>query len=314
MTDFETPAGLSRRSVFGLGLGALVAACSRGGGGTLNVGDQRGGLQTVLDLSGNLANLPYKIQWSAFPNAAPLLEALNAGAIDSGIGGDSAFIFSIGTGATIKAIGAQKYKGPGPVLVVRGDSPIRSINDIVGKKIATPRGSISHNFILAALEAQGKPLDAVQFAFLTPADGQAAMQGGSVDGWAIWDPAATIAEKQGARIIAAEGLVPAYAFVFARDGAIADRRDMLADLHKRLHAAWEWGVAHRPLYAARLAKDTAIAPDVWQRVLDRTQRLPAPIDDALIADQQKTADRYLRAGLIAKPIDVRSAFDKSFGA
>jgi sulfonate transport system substrate-binding protein len=61
-----------------------------------------------------------------------------------------------------------------------------------------PKGSISHNFVLAALEAQGRPLDSVTFAFLSPSDGQAAMQSGAVDAWAIWDPNAAIAEKAGA--------------------------------------------------------------------------------------------------------------------
>ena len=306
----------SRRSVLGLGLSALVAACAKGAGGekdTLYVGDQKGGQQVVLRASDNLEKLPYKIEWSAFPNAAPLLEALNAGAIDTGLGGDAAFIFAIGTGAAVKAIGAQKYDGPGPVLVVREDSPIRTMADVPGKKIATPRGSVSHNLILAALEAQGRPLDAVTFAFLSPSDGQAALMSGSVDGWAIWDPNAAIAEAQGARIVpGSEGLVGNYALLFGRDGAIADKRPLLADYHRRLYAGWDWAVAHDEAYAALMHQETGIALDVWKRVLGRTKRMPAPIDDALIAKQQKTADRYFRAGLLSQKIDVRKGFDRSF--
>ena len=55
-------------------------------------------------------------------DAAPLLEALNAGAIDTGYGGDAPFIFAIGSNAQIRAIGAQRYDGSGPVLVVRADA------------------------------------------------------------------------------------------------------------------------------------------------------------------------------------------------
>lgn len=120
----------SRRSLLGFGMAGLLAACHRGaaaGTDTLFVGDQRGGSQVVLRASNNLNNLPYKIEWSAFPNAAPLLEALNAGAIDTGIGGDAALIFAIGSGATIKMIGAEKSDGIGPVLVAPKDSPIRTI-------------------------------------------------------------------------------------------------------------------------------------------------------------------------------------------
>ncbi|WP_375395578.1 ABC transporter substrate-binding protein [uncultured Sphingomonas sp.] len=315
MTDRPVP--LSRRTLIASAGLIALAACRKGADaqkGTLYAGDQKGGSKVVLGAAGKLKDLPYRIEWSAFPNAAPLLEALNAGAIDTGIGGDAAFIFAIGTGATIKAIGAQKYDGVGPVLVVARDSPIRSIKDIAGKRIATPRGSIAHNFILAALEAQGRPLNAVHFAFLSPQDGQAALQGGSVDGWAIWDPNAALAEKDGARIIRADGLVPSYALLFGRDGAIADKRPLLQDYARRLYAGWDWAVAHPDTYATLLHDETGIPTDVWRTVTGRTKRTGIPIDVTLIADQQKTADRYLRAGLIEKPVDVRKGFDASFTA
>ena len=315
MTDPLLAGALTRRGVIGTAGLALLAACDKRAGsdtGTLYAGDQKGGSKVVLDAAGKLKDLPYRIEWSAFPNAAPLLEALNAGAIDTGIGGDSAFIFAIGTGAAIKAIGAQKYRGRGSVLVVPHDSPIRSLADISGKRIATPRGSVAHNFILAALEAQGRPLDAVHFAFLSPQDGQAALQGGSVDGWAIWDPNATLAERQGARIISDEALVPSYALLFGSDAAIAGKRALLQDYARRLYVGWDWAAAHRDAYAQLLHRETGIPFDVWKSVSDRTVRIGIPIDATLIADQQKTADRYLRAGVIAKPIDVRQGFDASF--
>ncbi len=305
---------IDRRSVLGLGLGALVAGCGRAGDGeaTLLAGDQKGGSKVVLEASRNLDHLPYHIEWSSFPNAAPLLEALNAGAIDTGIGGDAAFVFAIGTGAALKAIGAQKYEGPGPILVVRRDSSIRSLNDIAGKRIATPKGSVGHNFILAALEAQGRPLDAVTFAFLSPQDGNAALLGGSVDGWAVWDPNATLAERQGARLIFGDGLVPSYGLVFGSDRAIANKRPLLSDYKRRLYQGWNWAAAHREDYARLLNRETGIPVNVWKTVTDRTKRLPVGITASLIADQQKTADRYARAGLIERRIDVKIGFDESF--
>lgn len=306
---------LSRRSALGLIAAGLVAACSReaGQGDKLFVGDQRGGSRVVLQGAGKLAHVPYEIVWSQFPNAAPLLEALNAGAIDSGIGGDSAFIFSIGTGATIKAIGAQEAKGIGPVVLVRRDSPIRSLADLAGKKVATPRGSVSHNHVLAVMEAYGHPYDAVTFAFLSPSDGRAALQSGAVDAWAIWDPNAAMAEKEGARILPGkQDLVPGYALMFGRDGAIADKKPLLQDYHDRLYAGWDWAARHRDAYSDLMHRDTGLALDILKITNGRSTRVPVKIDDALIAAQQKTADRYFKAGLIAGPIDVRPVFDTSF--
>jgi sulfonate transport system substrate-binding protein len=311
MTSFT----LSRRALISSAGAAFLAACSKGAAktDTLFVGDQRGGSKVVLEAAGKLNNLPYRIEWSAFPNAAPLLEALNAGAIDSGIGGDAAFIFAVGTGAAIKAIGAQKIDGPAAALVLPAQSAIRSLKDLAGKRIATPRGSAGHNFILAALEEQGHPLDAVKFAFLSPQDGQAALQGGSVDGWAIWDPYSALAEQQGARVLYDDGLAPGYALIFGRDGAIADKRPLLTDYRDRLYAGWDWAAAHRDAYAELLHKETGVPVDIWKKISQRTVRVGVGIDEAMLVDQQRTADRYLRAGLLTKAVDARKGFDRSFG-
>lgn len=301
----------------GAAIGLLAACGARKGEGdaTLFAGDQRGGSRVVLEASRSLDHLPYRIEWSQFPNAAPLLEAINAGAIDTGIGGDSAFIFAIGSGAAVKAIGAQQSEGRGPVIVVRSDSPIRSLADIAGKKIATPRGSISHNFVLAALEAHGHPLDAVHFAFLSPSDGRAALQSGAVDAWCIWDPNAALAEKEGARVLpGGEGLATNCSFMFGRDGAIRDKRPILADYHDRLYAGWEWQARNPGPYSELMHRETGIPLDVWLAVARKAHRHPVPITPALIADQQKTADRYHRAGLLKTALDVSKGFDASFGA
>ncbi|WP_196221744.1 aliphatic sulfonate ABC transporter substrate-binding protein [Sphingobium sp. CAP-1] len=306
---------LSRRSALGLMAGSLVAACSGAAqaASKLFVGDQRGGSRVVLQGAKRLDNVPYEIIWSQFPNAAPLLEALNAGAIDSGIGGDSAFIFAAGTDAKIKAIGAQAARGMGPVVLVRRDSPIRSLADLAGHKVATPRGSVSHNHVLAVLEAYHQPYDAVTFAFLSPSDGRAALQSGAVDAWAIWDPNAAMAEQEGARILPGkQDLVSGYALMFGREGAIADKRPLLQDYHDRLYAGWAWAAQNRDAYVDLMHKDTGLALDILRITQARADRFPARVDAALIAQQQETADRYFRAGVIDRKLDVRPLFDTSF--
>jgi sulfonate transport system substrate-binding protein len=304
----------TRRATLGLAAASLAAACApRVGapGGKLLVGDQRGGSRLVLAGAHRLEGTPYRIEWSQFPNAAPLLEALNAGAIDTGIGGDSAFIFAIGSGAAIKAIGAQVTQGLGPAVVVRGDSPIKSLADLAGKTVATPRGSISHNHVLGVLEANGQPYDAVKFAFLSPNDGRAAFQGGSVDAWAIWDPHVALAQTQGARILTGkQSQDPGYTLMFGRDGAIAAKPEYLRDYRDRLYEGWTWAARNREAYGEAMYRDTGMDPAILKTMIGRTQRLPVQIDAALIAAEQRTADRYFRAGVIAKRIDVTPGFDR----
>ena len=43
----------------------------------LRVGNQKGGLRSLLEASGAAKDLPYTLEWAEFPAAAPLLEARN---------------------------------------------------------------------------------------------------------------------------------------------------------------------------------------------------------------------------------------------
>jgi sulfonate transport system substrate-binding protein len=124
----------------------------------LRVGDQRGNARAVMEASGQLAGFGDRIAWSEFPAAAPLVEALNAGAIDTGLVGDAPFTFGAAAGVPIKAIAATRENRGGLAIIVPKDSPVQSLADLKGKRIATGRGSIGHQVVLAALEAAGLPL------------------------------------------------------------------------------------------------------------------------------------------------------------
>ena len=64
------------RTALGLAMAASAMAADTV---TLRVGDQKGGNRSLLEIAGLAKDLPYKIEWSEFPAAAPILEALNAG-------------------------------------------------------------------------------------------------------------------------------------------------------------------------------------------------------------------------------------------
>src|SRR4051812_25592303 len=100
---------------------------------TLRVGDQKGGNRSLLDISGFGKDLPYKIQWSEFPAAAPILEALNAGALDVGYTGDLAFLSVYANGSPIKVIGGVRANADTQAILVRQDSPIKTAADLKGK-------------------------------------------------------------------------------------------------------------------------------------------------------------------------------------
>src|SRR6267154_5856070 len=116
-----------KRIIFaaGLLLGAMASATAQT---TLRVGDQKGNSQAVMEAAGVLKDVPYKIEWKEFAAAAPLLEALSAAAIDTGLVGDAPFTFAAAANVPVKAIAAIRQSGDGLAILVPGPSAIKSFD------------------------------------------------------------------------------------------------------------------------------------------------------------------------------------------
>lgn len=83
------------------------------------------------------------------------------------------------------------------MILVAENSPIKTVADLKGHKVAFQKGSSSHNLLLRALRQAGLKFTDIQPTYLTPADARAAFQQGNVDAWAIWDPYYSAALLQG---------------------------------------------------------------------------------------------------------------------
>jgi sulfonate transport system substrate-binding protein len=295
----------------GLLLGCAVLASAQT---TLRVGDQKGNSQAVMEAAGVLKDVPYKIEWKEFPAAAPLLEALGAGAIETGLVGDAPFTFAAAANVPVKAIAAVRQSRDGLAVLVPEQAPIRSFDDLRGKKIATGRGSIGHQLILAALEARGWKSDDVQIAFLAPSDAKVAYTQGAVDAWSTWEPYVSQEEVlfKSRRVITGEGLTPGLGFQVATPTAIRDKRPELEDFVRRLAAARAWSAGNVSSYAETWGKLMNIPTSVPLNWLTRAKIKITPIDDGVIADEQKTIDLYFRSGLIKQNFKAADIVDRSF--
>ncbi|GII60230.1 sulfonate ABC transporter substrate-binding protein [Sphaerisporangium krabiense] len=86
-------------------------------------------------------------------------------------------------------------------LVVRPDSPVRSVKDLVGKQVAVNKGGKGEYLLLLALEKAGVPVDQVKRVYLNPDQGAAAFATGKVDAWWAIVRAYPEAVAKGARVI-----------------------------------------------------------------------------------------------------------------
>ncbi len=301
------------RAIFVAGF-LLSAIASASAQTTLRVGDQKGNSKAAMEASGALNGLSYKIEWKEFPAASPLLEALGAGAIDTGLVGDAPFTFAAAANVQVKAIGAIRQSQEGLAILVPRDSKIRSLDDLKGKKIATGRGSIGHQLILAAMESKGWSPSDLQIVFLAPSEAKVAYTQGSVDAWSTWEPYVSQEEVlfQSRRVITAEGLASGMSFQVASFDAIRDKRPELEDFLRRLTAARAWSLTNVGGYADTWGKLMGIPPAVPLNWLSRAKIRVAPIDDGVVADEQKTIDLYFRSGLIKQKLNAADIVDRSF--
>ena len=273
------------------------------GGVILQVGDQKGGTESLLRAAGQLENLPYQVQFSTFTSGPPQIEAATAGKIDFAITGNTPPIFGAASGAKVKVVSAYDGGGIGDQILVHADSPIKAIADLRGKSIAVGKGSSAHGHILGQLENAGlKPSD-VNLVFLQPADALSAFSQGQADAWAIWDPYTAQAEQQiDVRSIGqAKGVTNGYWFGIASDAALADakRNSALADLLVRFEKAARWAKDNPQQWAQSYAAAVGLDLKVAEVSQGRSVRLPTALDDDVVASEQKLTDLFAESGQIA---------------
>jgi sulfonate transport system substrate-binding protein len=282
----------------------------------LLVANQKSALKVLLQVSGELKDVPYEIRFSEFPSASPLGEALNAGAVDIGALGDAPYVFALGAGAPLKVVSITHVEGRyTTALIVRNDSPIKSVAELKGKRIVTGRGSIGHYLAIRALNEAGLSTGDVKFIYLLPSESRLVLDNGQADAWATWAPYTTVATQHDARILPTGGeLLTNHSYLAATSKAIAEKRVQLDDFVARVDRAYRWTNTHPAEYAAAQAKVTGLPVEVHLATAKETHMAPVDIDDSVISGLQNTADIYQREGILTRHVDVSQGYDKSFNA
>ena len=304
---------LTRRGVLaGTAAAAVLApALSRAGPAALRVGYQKYGTLLLLKASGlleeKLKPLGTSVEWKQFISGPPLMEALGAGAIDGGAAGETPPIFAPAANVPLVYRGAEPPAPQGEAILVRADSSLRDLKDLKGRKVALNKGSNVHYLFVEALAKTGlRPTD-VQPVYLSPADGRAAFERGSVDAWVIWDPFFAAAQAAGGtRVLAdATDLAANHQFYLGtrsyRDaGVLAAFREAIAAVDDHVNAD--------PTAAARLLAPAVGLPE--PTVLTAVKRQSAgllPMTDRLVSEQQRIADAFFDLKLIPRAIKVSEA-------
>ena len=280
---------------------------------TLNIGFQKYGILPIVKAKGelekNLAAQGVNVKWVEFPAGPQLLEGLNVGSVVFGEAGEAPPIFAQAANPNLVYVANQPPAPTAEALIVQKDSPIQSIQDLKGKRIALNKGSNVHYLLLKLLEANNLTLNDIQPVYLPPSDARAAFEKGAVDAWVIWDPFLAAAEHQiHARVIAnGEHLVSNHQFYLADRKFAEGHPEVLKTLVQTLNQTTDWVKTYPDDAAKLLEKPTALELSVLKTSISRMGFGVQPISEKVVKDQQYVADAFFAQKLIPKQLVIADA-------
>lgn len=286
----------------------------------VRMGHQAVGAFALLKYRGileeRLKPLGYTVTWKEFPGGPQLLEAVKVGVVDFAHSGEAPPIFAQAVGTPLLYIGHEPPAPTGEAILVPKDSPIKTVSDLKGRKIALNEGSNVHYLLVRALEKAGAKYTDVDLVFLPPVDARQAFEKGVIDAWAIWEPYRAAAEiALGARTLAdGSGLVSNHEFFFTTKTfgeahpqlikmVLDAARDVYADAAKDI-----------PGTAKMFSAADHYPERVMEVALSRRSFDILPMSNSVVLEQQKIADTFKELGLIQNAINVLDAVRKPVGS
>jgi sulfonate transport system substrate-binding protein len=224
------------------------------------------------------------IEWVYSAGSNKALEYLNGGSVDFGSSAGSAALLAKANGNPIKAV--YIYSKPEwTALVTRKDSPLQTVAELKGKRIAATPGTDPGIFLLRALHDSGlKPSD-VKIVTLQHSDGKTALERGDVDAWAGLDPFMAQTElEQGSRLFYRNPEMNTFGFLNVREEFAKRYPETVVRVLTVYEKARHHALDHPNELRAALVKAAKLSDAVAAKELERTD-----ISDSAIGDKQRRA-------------------------
>jgi len=284
---------------------------------TLNIGDQKGtGAEAVLSAAGLLNTLPFHVNWSDFTSGPPMLEAMASSSVDIGGVGDAPPVFAASGGEAVEIVGARQTNGDQDAVVVPKNSPITSIQQLKGKKIAYGSGSSGNYNLLTVLTKAGLTTKGVSLVNLQPAEALAAFTSGSVDAWDIWPPyVQQVVAQDGAKVLATgAGYGSPYSFEVASKAAVSnpDKAAAIKVYLTTLDKAYVWTATHPTAWATAWGKAAGLPTSIMDVAAKTDATTPVVITSATVSSEQNLVNQFFAAGLIPNKVNISGVITSQF--
>ncbi|MCQ9426210.1 aliphatic sulfonate ABC transporter substrate-binding protein [Pseudomonas sp. LJDD11] len=258
-----------------------------------------------------------KVSWVFSQGSNRSLEYLNSGGADFGSSASLSAVLARANGSPIKSVYVYS-RAEWTALVVSKDSPLKSINDLKGKKIAATKGTDPYLFTLRALASAGLNKNDVELLHLQHPDGRTALEKGDVDAWAGLDPHMAASELQaGSRLLYRNKDFNSYGVISVTETFAKEHPQTINTVIKAYEQARRWALEHPEEFAKLLADESKLPLDVAKLQLTRTDLSAPQLSDKDIAASQAAAPILVSEELVKRGVDVKQVIDQliepSFG-
>jgi sulfonate transport system substrate-binding protein len=250
------------------------------------------------------------VRWVLSQGSNRALEFLNSGSVDFGSTAGLAAVLSRANGNPIKAVWVFS-RPEWTALVVPKDSPIQSVRDLKGRKVAATKGTDPYLFLLRALHQEGLRKSDIEHVSLQHADGRAALEQGRVDAWAGLDPLMAASELEtGARLVYRNVGFNTWGFLNTTESFAREHPDTVRRVLVDYERARRWILANPDEAVKILSEEAHITPAVEKLQLARTD-FSSPLPGAEQARALKAAAPILlEEELVRKGTDVDQVVDQ----
>ncbi|MCD5981670.1 aliphatic sulfonate ABC transporter substrate-binding protein [Pseudomonas sp. CDFA 610] len=251
-----------------------------------------------------------KVTWVLSQGSNRSLEYLNSGSVDFASSASLSAVLARANGSPIKSVYVYS-RAEWTAFVVRKDSPLQTVADLKGKKIAATKGTDPYLFTLRALQQAGLKKDDVELLHLQHPDGRIALEKGDVDAWAGLDPHMAASEIQaGSRLLYRNKDFNSYGVLSVTETYAKEHPEAIKAVLTAYEKAREWAVGHPDELARLLAQESGLPLEVARLQLSRTD-LSAPQLSAKDVESSKAAAPILVSEeLVRKGVNVEQVVDQ----
>jgi sulfonate transport system substrate-binding protein len=232
---------------------------------------QQGWLEEALSKNGT------KVNWILSLGSNKANGFLTANAVQFGSTAGSAALLARANGSPIKTV--FLYSRPEwTALVVGKDSPLKSVTDLKGKKVAATRGTDPWFFLIRSLRKNGLDIGDIELIDLQHPDGRVALERGQVDAWAGLDPHMAASQLDaGSRLLYRNAEFNTFGALNAREDFLAAHPEITAVVLQQYERARKYAIAHPDETAKILAAAAHLEVRVTEVQIGQRTQYPSPV-------------------------------------